>query len=59
MKILTEKAYNAAINKAFLEGYEEGRKQGKGEALFEKNTVNQIREALGLCKLPIEEVQND
>ena len=45
---LTKKELNAKLNQAYLEGYTAGIDAGKQYSLFEKNTINAIREALGL-----------
>jgi flagellar biosynthesis/type III secretory pathway protein FliH len=48
---LTEKEYNQAVNRAFLEGYEQGKRDGRREAIGEKVTPNMLREFLGLPKI--------
>lgn len=45
---LTEKEYNQQINRAFLEGYELGKKDGKRESIEQKVSRNMLREYLGL-----------
>lgn len=41
----------AEINKAFLEGYERGKREGETNALLSDFSLNQIREILGLQKI--------
>lgn len=48
MKILTERQYNAALNRAFWEGYKTGWANGEKNAVLHNNSINFIREKLGL-----------
>ena len=48
---LTEQEYNQAVNRAFMEGYEKGKIEGRREAIEEKVTPNMLREFLGLPKI--------
>lgn len=45
---LSEKTYNAELNKAYLEGYETGYKTGLADGEFMNKTLNQKRAELGL-----------
>lgn len=38
---------NAAVNRAYMQGYERGKKEGEEAAIFKKHTTNDIRAALG------------
>lgn len=49
--ILTEKEFNMKINKAYLRGYEQGKSAGRQEELFEKYSINHIREAFGMSPI--------
>jgi hypothetical protein len=55
VKILTQTEFNAAVNDAFVRGYKAGYEQAERDAVFRKTTINDIRAALGLPKLPTEE----
>ncbi len=55
---LTEKEYNQEINRAFLEGYERGKKDGKREAIEQKVSINMLREYLGLPVIPNNQKQS-
>jgi hypothetical protein len=45
---MSTKEYNAALNKAYLEGYKCGFDAGKQEAVMSKVTPNELRKTLGL-----------
>lgn len=51
MIILSNKQYNAELNKVFLEGYERGKEEGKRENLYARVTPNELRRLLGLDEL--------
>lgn len=53
---ISKKELNARINKAYMEGYSNGKNAGRLEMLCEQNTLNQLRMAMGLE--PIKE-END
>lgn len=48
---ISKKKYDAALNKAYIEGYELGRKTGAAEGFMDKHTMNHIREMFGLPPL--------
>lgn len=50
---------NAEINKAFLDGYEAGKRDGYYEALKEKVTPNMLRQYLGLESINNEKEKKD
>lgn len=45
---LSEKEYNAELNKAYMEGYETGYKTGLADGEFMNKTLNQRRAELDL-----------
>lgn len=49
-----KKEIDAVACTSYLEGYEEGKKVGKQQAIFEKYTPNQIRAALELDSIKSE-----
>lgn len=49
---ISKKKYNAALNKAYIEGYELGRKTGVAKGFMDNHTINHIREMVGLPPLP-------
>lgn len=55
---LSEKEFNAAVNKAYLEGYEAGKRDGFRNAVERKVTPNMLREYLGLPKIETQEANN-
>lgn len=46
--VISKKDYDAAINKAFMEGYKLGLQAGRQEGLMAKITPNELRKYLGL-----------
>lgn len=58
MVIVTDKNYNAALNKAFLDGYRQGLAEGKREKILSSFTTNEIRELFGLDPIDGQEKNN-
>ena len=46
--VMSVKEYNAALNKAYLQGYQRGLSTGRQEGLMSRYTPNEIRKCLGL-----------
>ena len=46
--VMTTKEYNAALNNAYLKGYQTGLSTGRREGLMSRCTPNEIRKCLGL-----------
>lgn len=45
---LTEREFNAAVNTAYMDGYNKGKSHGRREAIGEKVTPNMLRKYIGL-----------
>lgn len=55
--IMTEREYNAALNKAMKRGYDLGYSKGREDMLFSKVTPNEIRKILGFG--PVKETETN
>lgn len=51
MRIMTEKRYNALMNKTFMDGYKMGEEAGKLKGLMMVVTPNDIRELFGFPRI--------
>lgn len=57
MMRISKREFNAAINQAYMRGYNQGLSTGRQEAVWKRNSINDIRKAFGFG--PLNEVKKD